>query len=240
MEQSYVKTSLKQRIIILAIAFLLLAATIASYVLIVLNDKNGGATADTSGRTAEQQEQLDAYTAEYEAKGAEITARGEELSKQYFDEFKGYKSRVRSYNAATANSNGLKTEDLKEGSGRVLTDGDTNYFSYYIGYCADESVFDSSFDNFENPTSLKAPLYASTGLIEGWNAGVVGMKLGGVRELTIPGELAYGETQEICGGTNSPLKFVVMTIDDEKLLKLNQEMDEIYSKLLDYYYATMQ
>ncbi|MBR1795749.1 FKBP-type peptidyl-prolyl cis-trans isomerase [Candidatus Saccharibacteria bacterium] len=240
MEQSYVKTSMKQRIIIFAIAFLLLAATIASYVLIVLNDKNGSTASTTTTRTAEEQAQLDAYTTEYEAKGAEVTARGEELSKDYFDEFKSYRSRVRSYNAATANSNGLKTEDLKQGTGKVLTDGDTDYFAYYIGYCADETVFDSSFDNYENPTSLKAPLYAAVGLIEGWNAGVVGMKLGGVRELTIPGELAYGETQEICGGTNSPLKFVVMAVDDAELLKLNKELDETYNKLLDYYYSTMK
>ncbi|MDO4987126.1 MAG: FKBP-type peptidyl-prolyl cis-trans isomerase [Candidatus Saccharibacteria bacterium] len=240
MEQSYVKTSMKQRIIIFAIAFLLLAATIASYVLIVLNDKNGSTASTTTTRTAEEQAQLDAYTTEYEAKSAEVTARGEELSKDYFDEFKSYRSRVRSYNAATANSNGLKTEDLKQGTGKVLTDGDTDYFAYYIGYCADETVFDSSFDNYENPTSLKAPLYAAVGLIEGWNAGVVGMKLGGVRELTIPGELAYGETQEICGGTNSPLKFVVMAVDDAELLKLNKELDETYNKLLDYYYSTMK
>jgi len=240
MEQSYVKTSMKQRIIIFAIAFLLLAATIASYILIVLNDKNGSTASTTTTRTAEEQAQLDAYTTEYEAKGAEVTARGEELSKDYFDEFKSYRSRVRSYNAATANSNGLKTEDLKQGTGKVLTDGDTDYFAYYIGYCADETVFDSSFDNYESPTSLKAPLYAAVGLIEGWNAGVVGMKLGGVRELTIPGELAYGETHEICGGTNSPLKFVVMAVDDAELLKLNKELDETYNKLLDYYYSTMK
>ena len=157
MEQSYVKTSMKQRIIIFAIAFLLLAATIASYVLIVLNDKNGSTASTTSSRTAEEQAQLDAYTSEYEAKGAEVTARGEELSVQYFDDFKSYRSRVRSYNAASANSNGLKTEDLKQGTGRVLTDGDTDYFAYYIGYCADETVFDSSFDDIVDVMEAISP-----------------------------------------------------------------------------------
>ena len=61
MEQSYVKTSMKQRIIIFAIAFLLLAATIASYVLIVLNDKNGSTASTTTTRTAEEQAQLDSF-----------------------------------------------------------------------------------------------------------------------------------------------------------------------------------
>lgn len=235
MDQQYVKTSLKQRIIIFAIAFLLLAATIATYVLIILNDKNGTSSTASTATNAE----IEALSEEYQAKSEEINARAEVLSAKYLDEFKGYKSRVRAYNAATANSNGLKTEDLKTGSGKVLTDGDTEYFAYYIGYCADESIFDSSFDSYESPTKLSAPIYAAIGLIEGWNAGVVGMKIGGVREITIPGELAYGDTQEICGGTNSPLKFVVMAVEDAELLTLNQELDEINSKILEAYYSSM-
>ena len=236
MDQKYVKTSTKQRVIIFLVAFLLLAATIATYVLIILNDKNGSTASKTSSTTNAKLEEL---SANYQAKAAEADERGKELSEEYFDDFKSYKSRIRSFNAATANANGLKTEDLKEGSGRVLTDGDTEYLAYYIGICADESVFDSSFDDVENPTSLKSPLYAGVGLIEGWNAGVVGMKIGGVREMTIPGELAYGETQEICGGTNSPLKFVVMAIDDDETMKLNKEMDEINSEIIEVYYSSM-
>ena len=233
MDQKYVKTSLKQRIIIISVAVLLLAATIATYVLIILNDKNGQA-AQTKANA-----EIEALQTEYNAKSAEITARGDVLSEKYLNDFKSYKNRIRSYNAASANANGLKTEDLKTGSGRVLEDGDTNYFAYYIGICPDESVFDSSFNDTTNPTSLNAPIYAAIGLIEGWNAGVVGMKIGGVREITIPGELAYGETQEICGSTNSPLKFVVMAVEDEELLKLNNELDEINAKILEVYYSNM-
>ena len=69
-----------------------------------------------------------------------------------------------------------------------------------------------------------------------WNTGVVGMKIGGVREIQIPGELAYGSSREICGTTNSPLKFVVMAIEDTKLNELNNELDNIYAELMSKYY----
>ena len=235
MDQKYVKTSTKQRVIILSVAILMLAATIATYVLVILNNKNG-TSSSSSELSSEAQVQLANLQTEYSRKGDEVTTRAAVLSGQYFNEFKQYKSRVRAYNAATANANGLKTEDLKTGSGRMLTDGDTNYLAYYIGFCSDESIFDSSFNDKTNPTALNAPLSAQVGLIEGWNAGVVGMKLGGVREITIPGELAYGETQEICGGTNSPLKFVVMAIEDSEIKKLLDEQDDIYAQMLQVYY----
>ncbi|MBR3233292.1 FKBP-type peptidyl-prolyl cis-trans isomerase [Candidatus Saccharibacteria bacterium] len=148
---------------------------------------------------------------------------------------------VKAYNAEAANSVGVQKTDLKEGTGRELTTGDLDYYAYYIGWCADETVFDSSFNDFDNPTSLKAPLYAGQGLIEGWNEGVVGMKLGGVREITMPGELAYGESREICGGTNSPLKFIVLPLlEDDKLATLNGELQEIYMQIMSKYYNNAQ
>lgn len=234
MDQKYVKTSTKQRVTIIVVAFLLLAATIATYVLVILNNKNGVSTTSSVDSA-----QLDALQDQWGAKNDEISQRAAVLSGQYLDTFKSYKSRVKAYNATSANSNGLKTEDLKTGTGKTLTDGDTDYLAYYIGWCADESVFDSSFDSYDSPTALNAPLSASVGLIEGWNAGVVGMKIGGVREITIPGELAYGDSQEICGGTNSPLKFIVMPVEDSTISTLISEQDEIYMQILELYYASM-
>ena len=72
----------------------------------------------------------------------------------------------------------------------------------------------------------------SQGLIEGWNNGVVGMRINGVREITIPGELAYGDSTEICGGYNKPLKFIVMTKANEGELKtLAEELDAAMMRL---------
>ena len=125
--------------------------------------------------------------------------------------------------------------DFKEGDGEVL--GEKNYNAYYIGWCANEDVFDSSFDNYTEPTSLKSPLdLSSVSLIEGWYLGTEGMKLNGVREITIPGSLAYGESTEICGGTNSPLKFIIMAVaQDEELTKLNKQLSEIETALYSAY-----
>ena len=232
MPEKELKTSLKQRILIIVIAIFLLGSTIAAYVATVVI----GNLQKTAGNKVDNEE-LTALEEEYSSKQSEINEYGNELSKKYFDTMKGYRSRVKAYNAASINNDGLQTKDLKEGNGRKLAEGDTDYFAYYIGWCADESVFDSSFDDEESPTVLNAPLSASVGLIEGWNQGVVGMKIGGVREIAIPGELAYGETQEICGGTNSPLKFVVMAVDDEKLTKLNDELTDIAAKINAIYYA---
>ena len=233
MDQKLLKTTWKQRAVIIVIAVLMIFSFIATYTAILLsNNKSKDDSSNDNPETTALQE-------EYQKKYDEMTEYAtKNLSGKYFDTLKGYKSRVKAYNATTANSDGLKTVDLKEGTGRELKADDTDYFAYYIGWCADESIFDSSFDSNEEPTTLKAPLSASVGLIEGWNQGVIGMKIGGVREITIPGELAYGDTQEICGGKNSPLKFVVLTVTDDKLKSLSSAADEVRDRLYAAYYGS--
>lgn len=232
MDEKSLKTSVGQRIIIIVIAILLLGGTFLTYLFVVVG--NGGSS------SADSEAEISRLTEKYDAKEQEVTEAAKPLSDKYFKDFVGYKSEVKAYNSANANSGGLQTKDLKAGTGRVLEEGDTNYLAYYLGWCADGSIFDSSFNNNDDPTSLKVPLDPSVGLIEGWNQGVVGMKLGGVRQITIPGELAYGDTRDdVCGGKNSPLKFIVLAIEpDEKLTKLNKELDEIYYELYQAYYTS--
>ena len=230
MNQKELKTSLKQRIFIILIAILMLGSTLAVYISIVLT---GSKSNDTSSETDQQ---LAALQEQYQAKQAELQSASQPLSDQYLSEFSQYTSRVRAYNATTANTSGLQTIDLKEGTGATLEEG-TDYLAYYIGWCADESIFDSSLDDVANPTLLGAPIPGGN-LIEGWTQGVIGMKLGGVRELTIPGELAYGETRELCGGTNSPLKFVVMAIpNDATIAGLWQDIDSLSNQIQMLYYG---
>lgn len=238
MDEKSLRTSWKQRTVILVIAILLLGSTIFAYMFIVLNGNSGSST-------SEQEALIEELTTEYDAKGDEIEAAAVPLSEKYLGGFKGYLSEVKAYNSATANSAGLETKDLKEGNGRQLAENDFDYTAYYIGWCADGSIFDSSF-NFEdedtkkNPISLKAPIYAGIGLIEGWNQGVIGMKLGGVRQITMSGELAYGDNNQVCGGeSNTPLKFIVMPIDDSNMVNLNKELDEIYLQIYYAYYGMM-
>ena len=230
MDEKSLKTSRWQRIGILIIAILLLGGTVFAYLFIFM----GSSSSDTSN-----DELIADLTEQYDAKAAELEAAAAPLSDQYFDDFSGYLSEVKAYNAASAEAEVLGVKDLKTGTGKTLEEGDTDYFAYYIGWCADGSIFDSSFDDTENPTALNVPLDASVGLIEGWNQGVIGMKLGGVRQLTISGDLAYGDTQEICGGYNSPLKFIILAIEkDEDIAALNSELDDLYLQLYYAYYGS--
>jgi FKBP-type peptidyl-prolyl cis-trans isomerase len=82
----------------------------------------------------------------------------------------------------------LKIEDLKTGKGSEVKDGDTVTI-HYTGWLEDGTKFDSSYDRDE-------PFKTKIGIgyvIKGWDLGVLGMKVGGKRKLTIPYELGYGK-----------------------------------------------
>ena len=94
---------------------------------------------------------------------------------------------------ATASANvkildgGLKIEDVKVGTGPEVKSGDTIKI-HYNGTFEDGKKFDSSYDRGQ-------PFETQIGVgrvIEGWDKGVPGMKVGGKRKLIIPGNLGYG------------------------------------------------
>ncbi|MDB4945150.1 MAG: FKBP-type peptidyl-prolyl cis-trans isomerase [Labilithrix sp.] len=82
----------------------------------------------------------------------------------------------------------LKIEDLKVGDGAEATKGQS-VTVHYVGTLMDGKKFDSSRDRGQGFT------FALGGgqVIKGWDQGVQGMKVGGLRKLTIPPELAYGD-----------------------------------------------
>ncbi len=83
---------------------------------------------------------------------------------------------------------GMKIEILKEGSGEGAKVGDTVSVNY-VGTLENGTKFDSSIDRGEPfPFTL-----GQNRVIQGWEKGVLGMKVGEQRKLTIPYELAYGE-----------------------------------------------
>ena len=82
----------------------------------------------------------------------------------------------------------LVKEDLKPGTGPAAKQGD-RVKVHYTGTLLDGTKFDSSLDRGE-------PFEFTLGqgeVIKGWDQGVVGMKKGGKRRLTIPSELGYGK-----------------------------------------------
>ncbi len=219
MEEKELKTSTKQRVVIIIIAVLMLGSIIASYAAIILN---GSKSSNTS---SEQPKVDEAKVAEYKSKYDEVTKKFQDATKSDFDKFVKYKSEIKAYNEASANGGGVDKRDLKEGSGDKVTDD--NYLAYYVGWCADETIFDSSFDDPENPTSFASAIDPSRGLVEGWGVGVEGMKIGGIREITISSELAYGDSMEICGGYNKPIRFIIMAVAKKDPLKsLTAELEE--------------
>jgi len=221
------KTTGRQRIVIVVIAIFMLLSTFALYASVIMG---GGSSSTTS--TADN-EKVERFNELYQKYLNAVDKQSAELSSKYFDTFVSYKSRVKAYNAADITTTTAK--DLVVGTGAEVTDENfVNYSAYYIGWLSDETIFDSSFDDAANPTSLKAPLEGTTNMIEGWLEGIVGMKIGGVREISIPSALAYGDQEQGSIPANSPLKFVVMLIDpvgDPEFAEseeLQQLMNDLY------------
>ena len=81
----------------------------------------------------------------------------------------------------------LQVIDIEEGKGETVQPGATIEAHYTGALCKNGIIFQSSHD-FGNPIS-----FGLNQVISGWTQGVPGMKIGGMRRLIIPAELAYGE-----------------------------------------------
>ena len=102
---------------------------------------------------------------------------------------------------------------LHTGTGQIAEVGHTAVV-HYTGWLYDESAennrgkkFDSSVDRGQH---FEFPLGARR-VIRGWDEGVVGMKVGEVRELTIAPELAYGNRE--VGGLIPPGSTLVFEVE---------------------------
>jgi FKBP-type peptidyl-prolyl cis-trans isomerase FkpA len=82
----------------------------------------------------------------------------------------------------------LKKDDLVVGTGAEAVNG-KSVTVHYTGTLEDGTKFDSSVDRKEPFTFV----LGAGEVIQGWDLGVLGMKVGGKRKLTIPSQLAYGE-----------------------------------------------
>lgn len=82
----------------------------------------------------------------------------------------------------------LKIEDLVVGTGAEAVSGKKITVNYK-GSLTNETVFDSSYERNE-PFSFTL---GAGEVIQGWDKGFDGMKVGGKRKLTIPSNLGYGE-----------------------------------------------
>lgn len=203
-------TSKAQRIGIWIIAGFMAVGTIGSFAIIVLANSNA----------QQDQERVKQLTAEYTAA---TNQQSKELSDKYFAALSEHAGRAVAFDATAVTE--LTTEDIIVGTGDDITE-ESSFNAYYIGWRPDGTVFDSSIDG----TTLKEPFEVTPGgVIQGWTKGATGMKIGGIRELTIPANLAYGEagSGELIPA-NTPLKFVIMIIPAPEPIEMPQE-------LLNYY-----
>lgn len=205
-------TKKAQRYGILVILIVLVVGTIGSFAVMILGSKTD------SENAAKYQEALTEYNKVYEAYQAKLDAQNDELSAKYYDTFAAYSDRPAKFDMGSVTE--LATEDLVVGDGAEIT-GTNSFVAYYIGWDANGRIFDQSIDTANK--KLKAPLPVDGGLdqaslIEGWKVGMKGMKIGGVRLITIPSDQAYGEqgSKDAAGNEtiapNMPLKFIVMAI----------------------------
>ncbi len=98
----------------------------------------------------------------------------------------------------------LKIEDLKVGTGDEVKSGDTVEVNY-LGTFLDGRKFDSSYDRNQ---TFSFNVGAGE-VIQGWDQGLIGMKVGGKRKLLIPSDLAYGAYGAGSIPPNTPLAFEV-------------------------------
>jgi len=82
----------------------------------------------------------------------------------------------------------LNIEILREGSGNESKSGDTLVVNY-LGTLKDGTKFDSSYDRGE-PFEFTL---GNSSVIEGWEQGMLGMKVGEKRKIEIPSSMGYGE-----------------------------------------------
>ncbi|MBK6629569.1 MAG: FKBP-type peptidyl-prolyl cis-trans isomerase [Betaproteobacteria bacterium] len=111
----------------------------------------------------------------------------------------------------TTTPSGLIYEDVTVGSGTAAALGQT-VSVHYTGWLTDGTKFDSSKDRNE---PFEFPLGAGY-VIRGWDEGVQGMQVGGVRKLTIAPELGYGARG--AGGVIPPNATLVFEVE---LLEVN-------------------
>lgn len=110
--------------------------------------------------------------------------------------------------ANPANNNGVIINDVLVGQGAEVRPGQLVNVNYILAL-ADGTVIQNSKDFGQ---TFKFTLGANE-VIPGWEMGFAGMRVGGVRTITIPPELAYGANQAGPIPPNSTLVFTIELVD---------------------------
>ena len=117
--------------------------------------------------------------------------------------------------AMTSNSNitELQKNDTVVGSGREAEPG-FNVTVHYTGWLYDDKAADKKGTKFDSSVDRKEPFKFDLGagqVIQGWDEGFAGMKIGGKRTLVIPPEMGYGARG--AGGAIPPNATLVFDVE---------------------------
>ena len=107
----------------------------------------------------------------------------------------------------------LESVDLQPGTGAAITAGQTAVVQY-TGWLYETSAPAHQGKEFDSSRNAGQPFRFHVGrgeVIKGWDQGVLGMKAGGRRRLTIPPELAYGDVG--AGGVIPPGATLIFDVE---------------------------
>ena len=108
----------------------------------------------------------------------------------------------------TKNNKGVTIKDIVVGKGPEIKNGQSVFVNYVLSLL-DGTVIQNSKD-FGQPFKFTL----GTGdVISGWELGLEGMRVGGMRTIIIPPELAYGKNQVGPIPANSTLIFTIELVD---------------------------
>jgi peptidylprolyl isomerase len=115
----------------------------------------------------------------------------------------------------TEAESGLLYYDLVVGDGEAVQTGQ-QVLIHYTGWLEDGFMFDSSLDHGQ-PVSF---IFGIGQVIPGWDVGLEGMQEGGMRQMIIPSELAFGE-EGAGGGIIPPNASLIFQIELVEVLELD-------------------
>ena len=107
----------------------------------------------------------------------------------------------------------LQIVDLKPGAGAAIANGQTAVV-HYTGWLYEVAAPENKGKKFDSSVDSGRPFSFSLGggqVIAGWDQGVLGMKVGGQRRLTIPASLGYGDAG--AGGDIPPGATLVFDVE---------------------------
>ena len=115
--------------------------------------------------------------------------------------------------AMTATITELQKVDTQVGTGREAEPG-FNVSVHYTGWLYDEAAADKKGQKFDSSVDRKQPFKFDLGsgqVIQGWDEGFAGMKIGGKRTLIIPAEMGYGSRG--AGGAIPPNATLIFDVE---------------------------